>query len=578
MDTFSLLLDIVVALGAALTLGLLLARAGQNAVVGYLLAGVLIGPHGLGLLQAVSEVRSMAELGVALLLFTIGLELPWARLRALGTLGAAAGLLQIVVTAVAVTGIAAAVGVSPRQGAVVGTVVAFSSTAVVFRVLADRAEIDSVAGRVSVGILLVQDVAVVPCLLLLPALAGAGEGGAAGAGTVPVLMATLGRGALLIGAIYLLARTLLPVLVAAAAAAHTRELFVILALTFCLGATWAAHALHLSPVLGAFVAGVVMADSRFASQIRVEVHPLRAGFLVLFFVSIGMLADPGWIWRNLVPVTALILAVVAAKGLITALVVRVLGYTAQIAIIAAATLAHIGELSFVVAEVGREYALLTEDAFRLVVSAAVVTLMFAPYLIGVARRLSSLAEPRRRPHGQGPAANGEDRNSRSGHVVIVGCGPTGLQVVKALKDLGTPHLVLELNPRTVSSAAAQGTEIEYGDASRQDILLEAGVVQARALVITVPDPATATAIIEAARGLRPDLPIVARARYAQSMNRLAGAGADVLMNEEELVGERLAAASVEVLGLASEGLARVEPVDAPRPTAGPDPIDLEAEA
>lgn len=552
---FSLLLDIVVALGAALTLGLLLARLGQSPVVGYLLAGVLIGPHGLGLLRAVGEVRSMADLGVALLLFTIGLELPWRRLRALGLTGALGGSLQILGTAAATLFCAAAIGLPVREGVALGMIVALSSTAVVFRILADRAEIDSVAGRVSVGILLVQDVAVIPLLLLLPLIAGAGAGPEAYRGLGGVVT----RGIMLIAVLFVLARTLLPLLFNAAATARNRELFVILALTFCLGATWAAHAFGLSEVLGAFVAGVLLADTKYASQIRAEIGALRSGFLALFFVSIGMLANPAWVARHAPLVLGLTAAILVGKAAIAGLVVSLIGYSSRIALASGLALAHVGELSFVVAEVGRSHELLDPDLFRLVVSVSVLTLLLAPYLIASADRLVWLARRRPAPAREGEPGEEVEAARRSGHVIVVGCGPTGVRVVKALRDVGTPYLVLELNARTVSLAKARGTDIEYGDASQEEILRHAGIMTARALVVTVPDPGTAAAIIGAARSLRPDLLVVARARYAQYARELVESGAEVLLNEEELMGEHLAALSLKLLGLASEGVARVEP-------------------
>ncbi|UCF20800.1 MAG: cation:proton antiporter [Gemmatimonadota bacterium] len=562
MDLFSLLLDIVLALGAALTLGLLLARLGQSPIVGYLLAGVLIGPNGLAMLKAAAEVRSMADLGVALLLFTIGLELPWRRLQALGSTGIAAGSLQIVLTALATVAVAGLAGVPPEQAILFGMILAFSSTAVVFRVLADRAEIDSVPGRVSVGILLVQDIVVIPFMLIVPALAGAGLGGA----VLRDLGVTFARGALLILGLFVLARVLLPLLLSSAAVVRNRELFVILALVFCLGATWAAHALGLSEILGSFVAGVLLADSKFASQIRAEIGSLRAGFLALFFVSIGMLADPAWVVGNLDLVGALIAAIVLGKAIVAAGVVRLLRYPAQVAIIAGWTLAHIGELSFVIAEEGWRHQLIDADAFRLFVSSAVLTLILAPYLITIARRLAELRPDRRVP----PAESGEEAApiSVTDHVIIVGYGPTGRRVARALRDVGTPFLVLDLNPRTAQRARAEGIDVEFGDASQEEVLRHAALLAARALVVTVPDPADSATIISTAKLIRPDLLIVARGRYAQHTRRLLDSGAEILLNEEELMGEHLAAVSLKMLGLAAEGVARVEP------PGGTDPTDV----
>lgn len=542
MDMFALLLDVVLALGAALVMGLLLARLGQNAVVGYLLAGVLIGPHGLRLLRAVSEVQAMAELGVALLLFTIGLELPWSRLRALGFVGAGVGALQIVATGVLALVAALALGLPVSTATVVGMIIAFSSTAVVFRVLAERAEIDSVPGRLSVAVLLVQDVAVIPFVVIVPILAGSG----AGLETAGELLGALGRGLLLIVGVFVLARTLMPLLFDAAAAARNRELFVIIALAFTLGATWAAHALHLSPVLGAFVAGVFLADTRYTIQISADVAPLRAGFLALFFVSIGMLSDPGWTLAHAPLVVGTILAILVGKTAVTALVARSFGLPLGISLIVGLTLAHIGELSFVVAEAGRGAGLIEAPVFRLIISASVISLILAPYLIGVA---GTVVRWLPQTSSAAPRETVEAEEELSGHVIVAGAGPTGIQVVEALQELGAPYVVLELNPRTVRRASGEGVSIQYGDAAREEVLRHAGVARARALVVTVPDPGSGSAIVSSAKAVRPDLPVVARSRYSLHAGRLSESGADWVLNEEELMGEELAAMSVMVLGL-----------------------------
>jgi CPA2 family monovalent cation:H+ antiporter-2 len=437
-----------------------------------------------------------------------------------------------------------AFGLGPAQAAVLGMIIAFSSTAVVFRVLAERAEIDSVAGRVSVAILLIQDVAVIPFIILVPIIAGA----RAGLEAFVELGIVLARGALLIVGVFVLARMLMRVLFEAAAAARNRELFAILALAFSLGATWAAHALHLSPVLGAFVAGVFLADSRYAVQVRSELAPLRAGFLALFFVSIGMLADPAWTLTHAPLVAGAILAIVLGKTIVTGLVVRTLAYPTRIALIVALTLAHIGELSFVVAEAGRQVGLIEASIFRLVVSASVISLILAPYLMGAARRVTERLALLQETSSRESTAE-EGATALSGHVIVVGAGPTGLQVVQALDDLQAPHVVLELNPRSVRRASQEGINIEYGDASQEEVLRHAGIAQARAMVVTVPDPETAVAVVSSAKHVRPDLLVVARSRYALHSERLSRSGADVVVSEEELMGEQLAAVSVTVLGL-----------------------------
>ncbi len=555
MDTFSLLRDVVIVLGAALTLGLLSARLGQNALVGFLLAGVLVGPHGLGLVRAVAEIHAMAEIGVALLLFTIGLELPWRRIRALGTRGAGAGVLQIVLTGAAAALVVHAVGLPLPASMALGLIIALSSTAVVFRVLADRAEIDSVSGRVTVGILLIQDIAVIPVLLAVPFLAGVG----AGAGVHWDLILTLVRAVLLIAAIFAVSRTALRAFLHIGGGSRNRELLALLAVTYCLAATWAAHALGLSPILGAFAAGMVLAETDFASQVRADVGSLRAGFLALFFVSIGMLADTELLVGNALPVGALILAIVAGKVVIAGMVVRSLGFSPQTGVLTGLALGNIGELSFVVAEVALGYEVITPGLFNLLVSSSLVTLLLAPYLIASAPRLAGLLYGRApgRPRTSS-TENGKPEEEPSGHVIVVGFGPTGSRVISALTEVGTPYLVLERNPRAVKEGRAAGMRIKFGDASHGEVLREAGIRTAMALVVTVPEPRMAAAIVRAARTFRSDLPVLARARYARYAKMLAESGADAVLSEEDMMGNRLAAATLRLVGLASEGVARVE--------------------
>jgi len=412
-----------------------------------------------------------------------------------------------------------------------------------------------VSGRVTVGILLIQDIAVIPVLLAVPFLAGVG----AGPGVHRDLLLTLVRAVLLIAGIFVVSRTALRAFLHIGSGTRNRELLALLAVTYCLAATWAAHALGLSPILGAFAAGMVLAETDFASQVRADVGSLRAGFLALFFVSIGMLADTELLVENALPVGALILAIVAGKVVIAGVVVRSLGFAPQTGVLTGLALGNIGELSFVVAEVALGYQVITPALFNLLVSSSVVTLLLAPYLIAGAPRLAGLL------YGGAPgrprstsAENGRSEEEPSGHVIVVGFGPTGSRVISALEEVGTPYLVLELNPRAVKEGRAAGMRIRFGDAAHGEVLREAGILTAMALVVTVPEPRTAAAIVRAARTFRSDLPVLARARYARYSKLLAESGADAVLSEEDMMGNRLAAATLRLVDLVSEGVARVE--------------------
>jgi len=302
-----------------------------------------------------------------------------------------------------------------------------------------------------------------------------------------------------------------------------------------------------------------LAETDFASQVRADVGSLRAGFLALFFVSIGMLADAGLLVGNALPVGALILAIVAGKVVIAGMVVRSLGFSPQTGVLTGLALGNIGELSFVVAEVALGYQVITPGLFNLLVSSSVVTLLLAPYLIAGAPRLAGVLYGRTpgRPRSAS-AENGKSEEEPSGHVIVVGFGPTGSRVISALEEVGTPYLVLELNPRAVKEGRAAGITIQFGDASHGEVLWEAGIRTAIALVVTVPEPRTAAAIVRAARTFRSDLPVLARARYARYSKLLAESGADAVLSEEDMMGNRLAAATLRLVGLVSEGVARVE--------------------
>ncbi|MBI3092451.1 MAG: cation:proton antiporter [Candidatus Tectomicrobia bacterium] len=364
MSIWTYLTDYLVVLAAALLLGVVFERLRQNAILGYLLAGMLLGPRALNLVHGEEVVRGLAELGVALLLFAIGLEFSLRRLLRLGRIGLGGGTLQLLLTGGAAAAVGWAVGMAPTPTIAVAAMVSLSSTACVLRVLLDRAEIDSVHGRGALGILLLQDVAVVPLVLLISIL-----GGATSAAGVP---AVVGRALLLIvglaGAFYLTSTYLLPRLFGTTVLSRNRELLILLAAILALGSAWAAHRLGLSPAVGAFFAGVLLAESPFALQIRADVGALRTLFATLFFASLGMVAHPGWLLEHWRLVAGLAGAIVVGKALLAAGVAVLLRYPLRHAMAMGLCLAQVGEFSFVMAEEAVERGVIADDTFLLFVS------------------------------------------------------------------------------------------------------------------------------------------------------------------------------------------------------------------
>ncbi len=537
MDFWQFVLQTAGLLGAALALGVLLERLKQNAIVGYLLTGILVGPAGLGLVQTDEGTAGVAELGVALLLFTIGLEFSWRRLRELGSLATLGGTLQIVVT-LGLAALAALVfGRPPAEAVVIGAAVALSSTAVTLRVLASRAEMDSLHGRSALGILLMQDVAVVPLLLVIGALGPGAEGWAALTG----FGLNAAKGAALVGVLLILCRYGLPRLLHIASSFRNRDLPILLAVATFLSITWVSHELGLSPALGAFVAGMLLAETPFAEQIRADMVPLRAAFVTIFFASVGMLVVRPSL-EQMALALALALAILVGKALIVTGLVRLFRQPRATALATGLALAQIGEFSFVLIEVAKRTNLIEAWVFDALLGASVITLLLTPYLIAAATRAGGLWEG---GEIRAPSILARPSDRR---VLIVGYGPAGQAVVTALSAAEVPVLVLELNPNTV---AAQRTNlpIMVGDATQPEILHHAGLDLALALVVTIPDPQTARLIIRQARLIAPQVRVIARARYHIVADSLAMAGAGEVVDEEEMVGRQLGERVVNLLGV-----------------------------
>src|ERR1043165_5772231 len=400
MDFWTILSGVLVLLGAAFVAGAVFERLGQSAELGYLLAGLILGPNAVGLASGQEEgaITNLAELGVALLLFAIGLEFSLRRLWRLGRVGLIGGTAQVLVTVAIAGGIAGLCGLHAQAAVGIGAIVAFSSTACVLRVLADRGQIDSVHGRSALGILLLQDVAVIPLVLIISML---GQG----AVSVPDLLLGMGRSAgLFVGmtvGFWIVATFVLPRVLSTSALLGSRELLILLAALLALGSAWAAHSIGISPAIGAFVAGMVMAESPYAMQARADIGPLRTVFVTLFFVSIGMLGNPAWIAENALAVLIAGVLVIGGKALIAAVVIRALRVPWSEALATAVCVAQIGEFSFIVAQQVFLRPGTPQDRllFNLVVSVSVVSLLLTPYLVRLAPLLGRLLAPR--GHHQG---------------------------------------------------------------------------------------------------------------------------------------------------------------------------------
>ena len=566
-NVWTILGDILVLLATALVLGAAAERLGQSVIVGYLIAGTLVGPNVLGWIASQRELFNIAELGVALLLFSIGLEFSPRRLVSLGSNVLKTGPLQVVLTAVFAFAGATACGLDAREAIVVGMMVAVSSTACVLRLLTDRAEVDSEHGRTALGILLIQDVAVVPMMLLVSVMATGGTWGT----IVGKLTLALTLAAVLVGLFYVLFNIVAPRVLLLPTWHKNRDLPILLAVIMATGSAWATHAAGLSPALGAFASGVLLAVSPFATQIRADTRPLTTLMVTLFFAAIGMFGDPVWLVEHWAIVVGVVLAIVVGKPLLIALLARAFGRPWRYAIATALCLAQVGEFSFVLATIAQSNiegaALMSPITFRAMVAATILSLLLTPSLVSVAPWAGARCErillrwrarPGRAQVELDECTTGTEEaevanNGSPDLILVVGFGPAGQRVAEELLDSHQQQVVaIDLNPKNIEIARQYGLIFHLGDATDRDILEHAGIYRARAVVVTVPDHATARQLIHLVRDLAPEAFVVARCRYHVLHWELLRAGAHEVVDEEDQLGRCLAAQVRRFVGTSEE--------------------------
>ena len=500
-------------------------------IAGFLLAGVVIGPGGLGLVRDQELVHILAEVGVILLLFTIGLEFSLEKLSRIGRAIFVGGGMQVTLSIAIVVGALLAFDVKWQAGVYTGCLVALSSTAIVLGLLAERDETDTPTGNLTLAILIFQDLAVVAMVLLVPFLAG--EGGTAGG-----VLWVLGKAMLLIAVVLVLARRVVPWMLEHIAHTRRQELFLLTVVAICLGTAALSSYAGVSLPLGAFLAGLVVSESRYSDQAMSEILPLRTVFNAVFFVSVGMLLNLGTLVDNHLLVLAAAGGVLIVKFLTTTGSALLLRYPIRIAAAAGLALAQIGEFSFVLERAGRAAGLspagLGEAGAQTFIAATVLLMLLTPLQVQVAHRFGAFLSrtPFRRLGAPAEQPAVEETKHFEDHVIIVGYGPAGRRLVQVLQDRGIPFVVIEMNPASVKEMHQQGVRAIYGDASRPHILETACIEVAKLCVVVINDPAIAPRIIHQARYLNPTLQIIARTRHLAEMERLQQIGADIIVAEE----------------------------------------------
>ncbi|WP_022835744.1 monovalent cation:proton antiporter family protein [Salisaeta longa] len=528
--TLPFLDDVVLLLVLGIAIAYVCVRFHVMPIVGFLLTGVVIGPSVLGLVNDPALVQNLAEVGVILLLFTIGLEFSLEKLARIRRLVLGAGSLQVGATLLIVAGACRWWGVGWPEALFTGGLVALSSTALVLGILAARKETETAAGQGALGVLIFQDLAVVAFVLVVPLLGG--EGGH------PLDLAwALGKAAALIASVLVAARSVVPWLLERVARTRSHELFLMTIVALCFGTAWLSSLADVSLALGAFLAGLAVSESPYSAQALSEVVPLQILFNAAFFVSVGMLMDVGFFWAHLWMVLGLAALVVVLKGLVTAASVRLTGYPTRAAVATGLLLAQVGEFSFVLNTAGRAVGLhpmgLGTSGEQLFIATTVLLMLCTPLLAQRAPRAGQQVEDWLQRLGLTPGADAvSPAPPLEDHALIVGYGPAGRRLATVLRSTGIPLIILDLNPQSIADATADGYTALYGDASRAHVLEAAHVSHAKLCVVAINDRRAVGRIVEAAREANPTLRVIARTPYLADVEALHAAGAEVVVPEE----------------------------------------------
>jgi len=528
MSDLPFLRQLIIVLAATISIVFVFQKLRLPTIVGFLLAGVIIGPNGLQLITSLSQVETLAEIGVVLLLFSIGLEFSFETIVSVQRRVIWVGLLQVGLTILFVLVLIRFFGLSIEIGIFYGFLLSLSSTAIVLRIYNDRREINSIQGRLASGVLLFQDLCIVPMMLLLPVL------GQTGKGSLVSIVWAVAKALFALVLIVWAARRFLPRLLHQVALLRNREIFILFVVLICLGTAWLASESGLSLALGALIAGLVISESELSHQIIADVLPLRDCFSGIFFISIGMLLNLDLLTRDFLTPLMNLLLIVGIKSLLIFAVFWWLYGSIRLAVLLGLSLAQVGEFSFILAKAGINYKLLTPANEQLFLAGSILSMIATPFLIqsvhGLAVGLEAMlgASPESTSAGETAASE----NVAQGHVVVVGYGLNGQNLARVLKEVGISYRVLEMDPDLVRCAKAADEPIFFGDGTRPEILQQAGIRQARVVVIAISDPAATARVVSQARRSRPDLYIIVRTRYVAEIDHLYRLGANQVIPEE----------------------------------------------
>lgn len=523
-----LIMSVVVVLACAIAVLFVGRRLRMPFIIGYFITGIIVGPVCLGLVTE-EQVSLLAELGVILLMFTIGLEMSLKSLLSMKKIVLIGGTLQLVITTVAVWAVMVAVGFASNVALFIGFLVAHSSTAVIMNLYQNSGEIDTQHGKIALGLLIFQDLNVIPMMLMVPILAGNAKANLFGE------LLNFGVGMVVLVIVLVAAIFLVPRFLTRVALTRSKELFIISIVAICFGIAWLMSLNGVSLALGAFLAGIAISESDYSHEVIGQILPFRDLLTSFFFVSIGMMLNLVYVWEHLILIIAVAILLLLGKTLINFISVKAIGIASGAALLSAIGLSQVGEFSFILGSTGLEAGILSQNIYQVFLAITIVTMAVTPFAVNAG---PALAKRLIKPKVPGENIFGNDTEScdvrPKEHVVIVGYGLAGQYVAKALKRVDIPYIILELNAETVDREKRRGERIVYGDATRDSILEYAGVMKARTIVISIPDMEAIKGIICTARGMNPRINIITRSRFISETEELYRLGADeVIVDERE---------------------------------------------
>jgi monovalent cation:H+ antiporter-2, CPA2 family len=520
MDQFAIIQDIVIILLVSVPIIFLFKKLNLPSIVGFLIAGMIIGPYGFRLISEIEQVEVMAEIGVILLLFHIGLEVSFNKVYRIKRLFFSAGGLQVGLTILIASLIFFSAGIEINRSIYLGMLISLSSTAIVLKLLSDRKETDSPHGKIALAILIFQDFVIVPMFILLPLLASAGQISAG------AIVFQLGKAALALLLIIVVSRFLMPKIIYLIAGLKVREAFTIGIILLLLGTAYLTHLAGLSFALGAFIAGLILSESDFSHQIVSDILPIKDAFNSIFFVSIGLLLNIEFVLENPLLLLGISAGILLLKSTIILAIVKMLKYPLRVAVITGISIAQVGEFSFILALAGMRFDLISTDFYNAFIAASIFTMTLTPIMLNISPKIAM------RISKMEPDSKKEKTTGMEGHVIICGFGLNGRNLARVLKETGINYIVVELNPETVVKEKKKGENIIFGDITKREILEKAGVRKAKIIVFAISDPVFTRIALGIAKGINPGIYAIVRTRFLNEIDDLMDQKADDVIPEE----------------------------------------------